>query len=141
MPSIKLVDHHREEEQVDLSKYLSVYYIENEVVNEKTGEIASTYHEAVECLSIPFIRDHEILKTFYADSPLEPLPFYCTDLDSFDIENDPWVTYKGKGFTMVVQYCDVAAVALQKDGSHCETDHAVIDAYLMNVDINPRITS
>ena len=120
--SMKLVDNNPAEEQVDLSKYVEVYYITTEFVGVTTKEKKDTFHASVECLDIPFIRDHESLRNYYESTEREPIPFYCTDLDSFDIDNDPMFIPKGKQFMMVLSYCDVATEVLQKDGSHCETD-------------------
>ena len=65
MPTVKLIDRHAVEDQVDLSTYVNIYYLVNEVVNEETRELTHVFHEAVECLEIPFIRDNETLNLFY----------------------------------------------------------------------------
>jgi len=40
---------------------------------------------------------------------------------------------------MVLDYCEKAAEALGIDGSGCETDHAIVDTYLVNVSLGSRI--
>jgi len=100
-----------------------------------------TYYPAVDCAQVPFIKNDENLEPFYRDIPTEPGTTWCPGEHSFEIDNDPWLTSKGKNYLLGVNYCDVAAKSLGLDDSGCEKDHAIVDAYLENVTFVHRILS
>ena len=142
MPRIKLIDRHPAESAVqNISSYVMPYYIKSKVVNETTREFETTFFPAIDCKEVPLVREDPELAVFFKDNPLEPLPFWCPSVPSFEVENDPWLTQKGSQFSLVLHYCDVAAEALGLDGSGCETDHTKIGSYMNSMEVANRITS